>query len=719
VSIFHEELRINTNIIILANIPRIPSCYLYANYVEINSKIRNYNPHEITVPTQDPLENAKIYDVEVVHTFSLAIFHVHLKSYSEMLEEMESKIRFGTPPKIQDPKIGDYVIATLYQKEMRCRIEKMIGSRIYSVYAIDYGCKEDVHAGNMKIMSREIANYPPFAYSCFLRNYEETFDEGYISCVTDEFTTICEKVKMFKMISYKTYQSNYFEVDLTSERMESMIKYLIDFEKLQIANHRRLSLGSNFSNATSIETHFKKAKDENESDDVFIRTLCESPDKSIYERTIIDQVHNSTEKSDGKLARRDLSNWNSSGSLHNSADNVEHSTSGRGSMSDSVGDFKDLLEQVRISELTSAMSFTIQKYSDQSQSESVFQEIQNEAKNSEIFGELFIGNHCLAFSEMTEIWHRARIIDVDVQSLNSFFVVVTSLDDGTKFIVTSRNLIRCMSLRLWKSPQLSLNCSLPINYSAKFEASVTAILQKYHMVKGLHYQPIVTFNNAEYIELFDNHGKNVVDLLVETKFCKRTFVVPSGKSKIIHYQDFKCFVVISESSKDIFNQIRIASESKVDLNHQTEHKIGKLVWANLDNGWSRARINRIGEKGEFNVYLIDDGIDKVVSKVRDIKDQNIIKIPPLAYKCSLLTPEKFDEDFDKIDEKVQKVLKDANYRVSIEMKEPGVESAKVDFTIGKKEKSICEELFGTTENVKKHNSNSNFEIHDDEDWHGY
>lgn len=712
---------------------------MYADDVDISSRISSYDPHKIIAPPlQEELVKTQDYEVEVVHTSSVTQFHVHLRENSEKLEEMESKLRVGTPPRMPDPKVGDYVVAFLFYKLMRCRIEEGFGTggRVFQVYALDYGFREDIHVSNLKIMSSEIAKYPPFAYQCYLKKFSGTkFDEDCSASGNEEFIAVCDKVKKFRMFVSGKKITNvvHYEVDLTDDCMQSVSDYMTEFEKKQ-------ETSADFSNATSIETHFKKTGEQeavrnDDDNDVFEETICHSPEREIEERTLTNrQIHNSTQNSDGLPAHKELApssvkDWNeATESSQNSANSANQpSTSGLGS---SISDGKDLLdcEIVRVTELTSPHRFTIQKYSDFSSFEAYKEEIQAEAEVATIFEEYFVNNYILAYSEIAKSWHRAQIVDVDVESVNQIFVVVTSLDDGTSFCIVDPKMIKKMSVKLTSLPQMKQSCSLPVDYLRKFEDNITKILQKYHMTEGMSYHPITTFKDSLYIELFDKKGKNIVDLLVETKFCRRTFVVPDGKSKIINYKDFENFIVINERSYDILNSIKVASEIMGEVRPSTEHKVCKIVWAKSGDEWHRARITRIEGDNVFHVYLIDYGIDEIVKEIRDIQDHNILRIPPLAYKCSIFSESNIlkneNEKREEIDARVRKILEEVGYEICVQMREPGVDFAKVDFIITEKdenrvmERSVCEEIFAKQPSLDE-NSNNVIRVHVDQEWPGF
>lgn len=149
----------------------IPKCILYFDGVNINQKILNYDLHALALSQQPKLKPNQ--ESEIIHlqpAKQVLEFYVQLDKQKDTIKSLSDKLNSFKSPRVSEVLIGDLVIVKLLNEKMRCTVEMKRSSKLYEVFAVDYGITEDVQLHEMYLISEELAAIPPMVYRCQLKH---------------------------------------------------------------------------------------------------------------------------------------------------------------------------------------------------------------------------------------------------------------------------------------------------------------------------------------------------------------------------------------------------------------------------------------------------------------------------------------------------------------------------------------------------------------------
>lgn len=368
-------------------------------------------------------------------------------------------------------------------------------------------------------------------------------------------------------------------------------------------------------------------------------------------------------------------------------------------------------EIMKVTEVTTARDFTMQRLSCIQKYKMFSKKVDDEARMAPNLIDYVVGNTCIAFSSFESKWARAKIIDVSAGDENDFLVVVKSIDDGTKFCVTQREDLKEINLKLHQVDPFAIRCSLPIEFDKIAEGSLSNMIFNFSDNQEYKCLQLAALKDIIFVELFKD-SENLVENYVQNGYCKRIHVVPKGMAKVIDVASVTNFIIRMESSQETMQSIKKAAGNCTWSNQTVKHiKINGLYFAELKEGrWARARVTgkSLNAINEFNTYFIDYGQTGVKKDFQEILSRDILSIPPQAIKCSLANVSD-KVDFQKVDKHFKDIIIGEKNVVKVEMIEPGVDSAKVDIDV--QGKSLCETLFGST------SSNGNDHGKKERSWH--
>ncbi|CRL06172.1 CLUMA_CG019088, isoform A [Clunio marinus] len=676
----------------------VPSCKLYHETTEIFEELENWDPNSLRYPPDNILLD-KEYQITVTTVISLNQFYTQISKGSEanQLESLCEKLSLFNSPVLRNPMPGEACIIKSENENIRGIVTGRSTSRILTVKAVDYGFSEEYAEHEVRIIVKDLLKYPPFAYRCCLRH---SMNNEVTETATRDFKNACIQFTEFQM-KIQRFTPEAYIVDLEELRDgQNIVNFLNGVDSSIHHNSdwtENSALSSNFN-------YFNRRNDTpRPNNSISVCTLEESPEKTLENSSLNeDDIRNSTIKQtafenetdwDLEQSKREATNdgnddvviddpW---GSRENDSEASVEQTANKNyipsssSSGVSVGNnecHNEKLERVRITAVTTINDFTIQKISDINSYNLYRRELQASAQAQQPLTWVYTNSYCLAWQPFNEEWCRAIVKDADINDMNKFLVTVKCLDDGTSFTIDDRSKLKQTNIPILFKNCFGLQCSLPVRYKARNEDESTKYLTDLVRSENLSFKVISKMDDTNIIELFHN-GKNVGDELVARKIAVRQVVVPNGLAIIRHVNNTQDFSIQMLNDGGLLQKVNSYIEKYTKVSVRLPDS-GKIVLAQLieNSRWNRAKILHRKENGH-QVYFIDLGCEGSVRNIGEITDQNILDIPPLAYRCAHELPFQVKQFSDVIEKKFKDKFKNGNRNVDVVLRKPGDRKAQV------------------------------------------
>lgn len=178
----------------------VPTCLLFEKQVSILKEMISWQPLKLKYAKQKPLDdNDSIAIVTAIKSPAEFFVFIQSEETTQLKKEIQDEFRqIVDPPKLGELAGGNACIVEVGGKFLRgCVTAK--AARIYRVVAVDTGFIDDYSADNIKVATKKLAEYPPFAFCCKLNDYKKCSHEKQITEKFIQLTANCFKMNVVKL----------------------------------------------------------------------------------------------------------------------------------------------------------------------------------------------------------------------------------------------------------------------------------------------------------------------------------------------------------------------------------------------------------------------------------------------------------------------------------------------------------------------------------------
>ncbi|XP_058453271.1 maternal protein tudor [Malaya genurostris] len=280
-----------------------------------------------------------------------------------------------------------------------------------------------------------------------------------------------------------------------------------------------------------------------------------------------------------------------------------------------------------------------------------------------------VNRYCIAPYSADDLWYRARIIDSHDD------LIIQFIDFGNSDVITSnkKSDLKDVNDSLMKFKIYAKQCSLlvtPAGGKKSWNEEATMILRD---LEEVQIQVLAESQGLNYINLKCGE-RDLGEELISKQLAVKMEYVPS---------DHRCFTSHIESIREFYLQLERdinPLDIMADYTARFEEfalvespKVGAVYLAEFsDDGlWYRARILKILEDNEFEVFFVDYGNTSQVKNVREL-DSSIAEMPSLCTKCTLKIPDGVKAWSDKAEVKFKEISAMGETVFTVQLCSPGL-----------------------------------------------